>query len=775
MPTNVWGRARSRPGVFNSLFAFLLFLAPISVHASSPLIIGEVNWAGSSHSNADEWVEIWNISAEERSLAGWSLEGASGDPILFSETMTVPAYGTFILSNYDETNPKSSLNTSTQLVTTNVALSNEALHLVLKDAQGVVIDEAGDGTKPPAGLTKPLTSMLRANTLTNTWTHSTSSYGLDPDVTDLGTPGTCDGCTRAEEMDTPIESTHHVESPPEEPLPVIDTSSTSPLIPEIPTPLEEETTSTMPVTDEPEIVPDEPVFTDTTSTEPEIIPELADPEPSSPSSTVEILDEESSPSTSSTEALPEIETPCTWRLSNILPAPSDGQERITLAGCHMVNDLLGLVLRDTQGIFLTVTSSTPYLLTSTQGWQLTLPSQRLNNSGDSVLLYAADGRLLDSVSYPSMQHDEHYTRLEDGTWWIPERAPPPPSTVSITPPTSVNSSNNTSPSVLSTTSSTSPVVTSTATTVKKRGAISTTTHASTSSTKAVTPSKKVTSMSWAEYTASKARGHTTSSKAAVTKTTKAATTTRLAAKKTTTSMTTSSANAPRVLLHGTVGTPPNLIAKRRFVLLNADGTGLLVYGSTSQASPPMGSSITIHGTLVTNDDGTHLEMRTRDRWEFAKTTLPPPKTNSVDLLSVESSQAWSLTEFTGRVLSRGTTSARIETSDMELTIALPAVLGYRAQRLQVGDTIRVRGVLDVRSATPRLYPRTPDEITILVPKANAASISTPVTQTNLPPWAPIGAAAATIAGGYGFMRWRTWHKQKQLERQLTLAIDQLSS
>lgn len=773
MPTNVWGRACSRPGVLNSLFACLAFLLPISACANSPLVIGEVNWAGSSHSNADEWVELWNTSSEERSLAGWSLEGASGHLITFPETAVVPAYGTFILSNYDETNSKSALNTLAQLVTTDVALSNEALHLVLKDAQGAVVDEAGNGTRPPAGTTRPLSSMLRTDPLANTWTNATSSHGLDSDVTDFGTPGHCDGCIRTEEIVTDIQLPSNTESPPEESLPVINTSSTSPLIPELPIP-EEETTSTIPTTEEPELVPEEPVFTDTTSTEPDVIPEPTDPD-SSTSSTIEILEQESSPSTSSTEIIPGIETSCTWRLSNILPAPSDGQERVTITGCHNINDLFGLVLRDTQSVVLTVTSSTPYLLTSEHGWQLTLPNQRLNNSGDSVFLYAADGSLLDSVSYPSMQHDEQYARLGDGTWWIPERAPPLSPTASVPPSTSAASSNNTSPPVPSTTSSTSPTATSTATTVKKRSTTITATHASTSSTKATASSKKVTSMSWAEYTATKARGSTTSSKATVAKAKKAMTTTKPATKKTTTSMTTSSATAPRVLLHGTVGTPANLIAKRRFVLLNADGTGLLVYGSTSQPSPPLGSSIAIYGMLVTNDDGTHLEMRSRDRWELTKNPLPSPKTTYVDLLSVEPSQAWSLTEFTGRVLTRGTTSARIETAEMELTIALPAILGYRAQRLQVGDVIRVRGVLDLRGATPQLYPRTPDEITMVESKANVAAASTPIKHANLPPWAPMGAATATIAGGYGFMRWRAWYKQKQLKRQLTLAIETLPS
>lgn len=168
-------------------------------------------------------------------------------------------------------------------------------------------------------------------------------------------------------------------------------------------------------------------------------------------------------------------------------------------------------------------------------------------------------------------------------------------------------------------------------------------------------------------------------------------------------------------------------------------------------------------------------MRTRDRWELTKNPLTSPKTTHVDLLSVEPSQAWSLTEFTGRVLTRGATSARIETNDMELTIALPTILGYRAQRLQVGDMIRVRGILDVRGAIPQLYPRTPEEITILESKVKAPAASSLPKQTNLPPWAPMGAATATIAGGYGFMRWRAWYKQKQLERQLTLAIETLPS
>ncbi len=65
------------------------------------LFIGEVAWAGSPLSNADEWLEIWNISNERVSLAGYWLDGVGpAEGMLFDETSFVEAHSAFVIANY---------------------------------------------------------------------------------------------------------------------------------------------------------------------------------------------------------------------------------------------------------------------------------------------------------------------------------------------------------------------------------------------------------------------------------------------------------------------------------------------------------------------------------------------------------------------------------------------------------------------------------------------------------------------------------------------------
>lgn len=234
--------------------------------------------------------------------------------------------------------------------------------------------------------------------------------------------------------------------------------------------------------------------------------------------------------------------------------------------------------------------------------------------------------------------------------------------------------------------------------------------------------------------------------------------------------------SPRVHLYGIVGTPAGLIAKRRFVLLNADGTGLLVYGTNTQPSPPFGSSIDVSGSLITNDDGVHLEMRSNDVWRITSTTSSAPRPAMIDLSLIETEDAWSLVEVRGRIETRGTTNVHmtLEDTDEDVVVALPRQIGYRPQRLQKGDLVRIRGILDVRNTTIQLHPRTLEDITLIEHAATSSSATTASTRhTNLPPWTPPVAAGSTIAAGYGFSRLRSWYKRRQLARQLTLAIDRL--
>ncbi len=752
MPQMTRGRADPRSSVLNYLVSCLLFLAPVSVLAASPLLIGEVNWAGSSASSADEWVEIWNTDSQDQSLAGFQLEGASARPIVFLDTDVIPAHGVFLLSNYAETNEKSALAAHATMIKTDVALSNESLHLVLRNAEGQAVDEVGDGSRPAAGATHPQTSMVRVPGETLMWTSATSSLGFDPGVVDIGTPGICDGCTRAEESTTTTTESV-VEDHPLSEDSLLESGTTSSSMHTI-----EETTPT----------PTNPLDESPSSTAAIVTEAITE---TSTTTDLILLDTEDIPSSSSTNELatapPFVATTCEWSLAALLPAPSNGIELVQVTGCFEATDLLDWSIHDTQGLIVRVTSSTLLALVDSDTWQITLPGQHLNNTGDSVSLYGPNGRLYDQVTYPALQHDEHYTKHADGTWWIPERTPP--STIAPTPISSV--SPLTSLSVLSTTStsSTTPTSASTSYTTSSRARVATVRTLNTSSTHLQTSAKKVTSMSWAQYQAL----HTTSSKATPPKPKPMAKST---ARKPASTRSATPSLSPRVHLHGIVGTPAGLIAKRRFVLLNADGTGLLVYGTNTQPSPPFGSSIDVFGSLITNDDGIHLEMRSKDVWRITSTTSSAPRPAIIDLSLIETEDAWSLVEVRGRIETRGTTNVHmtLEDTDEDVVVALPRQIGYRPQRLQKGDLVRIRGILDVRNTTIQLHPRTLEDITLIEHAATSSSATTASTRhTNLPPWTPPVVAGSTIAAGYGFSRLRSWYKQRQLARQLTLAIDRL--
>jgi hypothetical protein len=191
---------RSVGRFFRTLFCSALlsplpfFHAPTAVHAVQTPIIGEVMWAGSSLSSADEWLELWNNSDEPLVLTGYILRGASPSDITFNETHIIPAHGAFLVANYAHDDEKSISATSVQIVTTAISLSNSALKIELLTSDGTLIDSAGDGSAPPAGSSLPnKISMIR--TADNLWQSATSSINLDPGINDLATPGFCDACT----------------------------------------------------------------------------------------------------------------------------------------------------------------------------------------------------------------------------------------------------------------------------------------------------------------------------------------------------------------------------------------------------------------------------------------------------------------------------------------------------------------------------------------------------------------------------------------------------
>lgn len=207
-------RFRGR-AILSSLLVWCTLLTPLqgAFAAESPprILIGEVQWSGSSRSTADEWLELWNVSSEPVNLSGWSLMGGSERPIFFASTTILAPQQTLLIANYAANSDKTLLvNQTIAIATSSLSLSNDRLALELRDQTGQVQDSIASTTKPPAGSSTPVnTSMVRTRATSGwSWKSATSTFFVG--APDLGTPGVCDECS------TPQPPTVTVEEPEEE-------------------------------------------------------------------------------------------------------------------------------------------------------------------------------------------------------------------------------------------------------------------------------------------------------------------------------------------------------------------------------------------------------------------------------------------------------------------------------------------------------------------------------------------------------------------------------
>lgn len=744
-------------------------MMPGSTFAASRVVIGEVNWAGSSRSTADEWIELWNLGLQDQSLDGWRLEGASATPFVFDKTEIIQAQQSFLIANYDETNAKSALNVHPAIVSTDVALSNDTLALRLSDDQNTLVDQVGDEKKPAAGSTKPATAMVRIDTnadgqASSAWVDANTTQNLDEGVGDLGTPGVCDGCGTSSTTDassTAIAVTSTIDFVDTEttstpnfatttiPVFVLSTStevSTSTTLDKIDfvssTDMIASTATTTTVATTTTITTTTTATTFTTSPQPSVPPPVT------------IV-------TATTVVTPSPSTTCRARLETIFPAPSNGSEWVEVSGCETLEALAGWSIHDPQGLIVTVAASTVIEQADEGRLRILLPGQHLNNSGDTVMLRGSDSGLYDVVAYPSLKHDERYARRNDDTWWIPERVPSIV-TDATTPTSATIQSEARAASAQDTNPQTTPSehVSTIAPSTRVRSPTQTIHAAS------------VTSLTFDEYLA-----HTKTQSAPSTRVAKPPQKTKplSPSRPRSRTMASSSPQTPRVVLHGIVGTPPNLIAKRRFVLLNTEGKGILVYLSGSQPSPALGQRINITGSLITNDDGTHLEMRARDRWQPSTLKIEDPKPALLDSLEEDAEPLWRLVDVTGRVESRSGSTIHLMVDTTEVVAVIPASLGYRSARLTIGTQIHLLGLLDTSAYPARLHPRLASDITIVERTTSPSNNLLTNTHNSLPPWVPVSAAGATVAAGYGLRRLRKWYEEKRLAQQLSTAIEQLSS
>ncbi|UCC87962.1 MAG: lamin tail domain-containing protein [Anaerolineales bacterium] len=196
-----WTLSRKLWPVGVALLAFCLFLLvfPFNLTAQSlpanpgDVVINEVAWGGTAASSADEWIELYNTTAQPITLTGWSLISLDGTPVI-SLTGVIPPDGYFLLERSDEGTIS---DVPADLIYTG-ALDNGGESLQLLAPDGTLIDTANLAAGPwPAGSGGPdYYSMERVDPLAPdsaiNWAsnNGTVRNGSDADGTPLnGTPG----------------------------------------------------------------------------------------------------------------------------------------------------------------------------------------------------------------------------------------------------------------------------------------------------------------------------------------------------------------------------------------------------------------------------------------------------------------------------------------------------------------------------------------------------------------------------------------------------------
>lgn len=177
---------------------------PSAQAAGQTIVINELMWMGSSSSSADEWLELRNLTDQPVDLSNWQLTKKSGGVEVAMLTLPIgqfiSANGYFLISNYADTNASSVLNIVPNVVMTDMALANSALHIKLYDAAHALIDTADDGVGNPlagefSSAGQVYDSMERNpvpgdGSLSENWHTASREVGFDDGKTELGTPGT---------------------------------------------------------------------------------------------------------------------------------------------------------------------------------------------------------------------------------------------------------------------------------------------------------------------------------------------------------------------------------------------------------------------------------------------------------------------------------------------------------------------------------------------------------------------------------------------------------
>jgi len=792
-----------------SLIFNLVFLGNIpSLQAAmpSPVMLGEISWAGSSRSTSDEWIELWNQSDQPIQIGQWTLHGAAdnGKTLTLPADAIIPPQGTFIISNYAANDLKSVLLSTPNVVTTTVSLSNSVFKIQLIDSNGVLVDEVGDSTTPPAGSSLPIKISMIRDRISGDWKNASVATNLIQGITDLATPGFCDDCQTSDpvqtEPPTDLPTEIPTEAPIEVPIEIPTETPSATTTAEVQEPPSSTTTENIPppITDTPsttETIPPPETPSNSTTTE-ETIPEV--PENTStgttpqPTETPPVEENETtlnpvilnSSTTSISSPIIESNPPKLFsllRLNEFMPDPQTGKEWIEIAFLDASNpiSLKNCELRDATGTIFKFTELHSIAPTSTPYLYIELPSAKLNNAGDNLSLYGPDGQLIDTITYTESEKGSSWIRFPDmsGNWemsleptpqQINERKLHEPETQ--TPTTIAASVSATTVPILS-------INTPAPTSIIKPINTPKTTSATTTTKTVKTQNTPIKALNLASSSTTQKGEKPKTTKAPTA--TKAKITTKKAAPKTATVKKTVPiilltedmlTNPPeqtfRVKVNGFVASPPELLTTHSFILMNAEGRGLKINLPKKFLLPKMGTFVTVIGKLeFDNGNVPHITVSATDSVTENKQASEVPKYRALDLMTYTNEDVWGLVHVSGTVLKIQGKRIHIDINGIETDIIIRPPVNYRAGRLLPGDIIDVIGILDPTGEDPRILPRTFDEIQLLKhvqPKLSATNSPTP----QYPSWTPVGAAAGVVLMTEGAKSYKKRRDIKKLEAKL---------
>lgn len=458
------------------LITVLLAVPLKSVNASETIYFSEIAWAGSSLSTADEWLELVNPTGFDADVSGWKISGAGSNEtdLVLPYPTVIPANGALLVANYDSSNQNAASTVAPGVVSSTVSLSNSKMLIRLFDANGVLVDQAGDGSAPFAGYSAEIkATMIRNQTdilgdVAEAWRTCDLPHNISTD--DCGTPGFIDEVFVQDALDVPTEESIDVvddnisavdEISDIEGTPVADVNDS-----------ETETMETV-VSFEDDVDNNEAVLSDLdltsntiadniyATTSEDVINQVSENDDDAESvldpiiQTTTTVTAETATTTVTTTTISammpmttESITPTDitalqtdlsentidpqtnlnnakmyLRINEVMAAPVLGKEWIELISLNqnVTIHLEGLAIHDAVGRVVNLTGSVGG---GVNYKVVEIPSSRLNNSGDSVHIVSADGILIDAMDYQSHEKGVLLAKDQDMKWQFTQIATP---------------------------------------------------------------------------------------------------------------------------------------------------------------------------------------------------------------------------------------------------------------------------------------------------------------------------------------------------------------